>query len=88
MTAVHRAVLEKGGPILRFDHPVLESGKRAATPVVVNLFGTTERVAAGLGVTPDGLDDLGAFLAALRAPTPPEGMRDALSRWPMLKAAL
>ena len=29
-----------------------------------------------------------AFLAALRAPTPPDGMRDALSRWPMLKAAL
>ena len=88
MTAVHRAVLEKGGPVLRFDHPVLDNGTRAKMPVVVNIFGTVERVAAGLGVTPDGLDDLGAFLAALRAPSPPEGMRDALSRWPMLKAAL
>ena len=36
----------------------------------------------------DGLDDLSVFLAALRAPNPPDGMRDALSRWPMLKAAL
>ena len=88
MTAVHRAVLETGGPVLRFDHPVLAGGKRAGMSVVVNLFGTSQRVAAGLGVTPEGLDDLGAFLAALRAPTPPEGMRDALSRWPMLKAAL
>ncbi len=88
MTAVHRAVLERGGPVLRFDHPVLDSGARADVPVVVNIFGTTDRVAAGLGVTPDGLDDLGAFLAALRAPSPPEGARDALSRWPMLKAAM
>ncbi|MCF3592690.1 UbiD family decarboxylase [Rhodobacteraceae bacterium LMO-12] len=88
MTAVHRAVLERAGPVLRFDHPVLENGTRAHAPVVVNIFGTTERVAAGLGIAPEGLDDLGAFLAALRAPTPPEGMRDALSRWPMLKAAL
>lgn len=88
MTAVHRAVLERGGPVLRFDHPVLDSGARSPIPVVANLFGTPERVAAGLGVGLDGLDDLGAFLAALRAPTPPEGMRDALSRWPMLKAAM
>ncbi|TDE41105.1 UbiD family decarboxylase [Antarcticimicrobium sediminis] len=88
MTAVHRAVLERAGPVLRFDHPVLEGGTRAQAPVVVNIFGTAERVAAGLGVTPEGVDDLGAFLAALRAPSPPDGLRDALSRWPMLKAAL
>jgi 4-hydroxy-3-polyprenylbenzoate decarboxylase len=88
MTAVHRAVLERGGPVLRFDHPTLTGGAKAAVPVVVNLFGTPERVAAGLGVTLDRLDDLGAFLAALRAPAPPDGLRDALSRWPMLKAAL
>ncbi|MEJ2000519.1 MAG: UbiD family decarboxylase [Maritimibacter sp.] len=88
MTAVHRAVLERGGPVLRFEAPVLANGNRAKTPVITNLFGSQARVAAGLGVTLDGLDDLGAFLAALRAPTPPEGLRDALSRWPMLKAAL
>jgi 4-hydroxy-3-polyprenylbenzoate decarboxylase len=88
MTAVHRAVLEKGGPVLRFDHPLSENGTRVDIPVIVNLFGTTGRVAAGLGVAPENLDDLGEFLAALRAPTPPDGLRDALSRWPMLKAAL
>ncbi len=88
MTAVHRAVLEAHGPVLRFDQPVIGQGRRSDVPVVVNLFGTAERVAAGLGVSIDGLGDLGAFLAALRAPTPPDGLRDALSRWPMLKAAL
>ncbi len=88
MTAVHRNVLERQGPVLQFDQPLLPGGAPSDVPVVVNLFGTTARVAAGLGVTLEGLDDLGAFLAALRSPTPPDGMRDALSRWPMLKAAL
>lgn len=87
MTAVHRAVLERGGPVLRFENPT-SGGKSIDMPVVTNLFGTSDRVAAGLGVTPDRLDDLGAFLASLRAPEPPEGARDAISRWPMLKAAL
>lgn len=88
MTAVHRAVLEAQGPILQFDHPLLNGGNRATMPVVVNLFGTTRRVAAGLGVKPDGLQDLGQFLASLRAPSPPEGMKDAFSQWPILRAAL
>ncbi len=87
MTALHRAVLEAGGPVLQFDRPV-KDGKTAAMPVVTNLFGTPERVAAGLGVTLDHLDELGAFLSALRTPSPPDGLRDAMSRWPMLKAAL
>ncbi|TMV06336.1 UbiD family decarboxylase [Ruegeria sediminis] len=88
MTAVHGAVLERGGPVLRFDRPVREDGGMAGMPVVTNLFGTASRVAAGLGVREDRLEDLGAFLAALRSPAPPEGLKDALSRWPMLKAAL
>ena len=88
MTAVHRAVLEANGPVLRFDHPANADGSAAKMPVVVNLFGTAERVAAGLGVTCDELDDLGTFLAALKSPAPPDGFRDALSRWPMLKAAM
>ncbi|WP_204112413.1 UbiD family decarboxylase [Shimia biformata] len=84
MTAVHKTVLEAGGPVLQFDNPLGGNGM----PVVTNLFGTADRVAAGLGLTLDGLDEFGAFLASLRSPAPPEGMRDALSRWPMLKAAL
>lgn len=88
MTAVQLAALRGGGPVLRFDAPVLEGGARSAVPVVTNLFATRERVAAGLGLTPDQVPGFGAFLAALRSPAPVEGMRDALSRWPMLRAAL
>ena len=88
MSAVHRAVLESGGPVLRFDAPVLPDGARSDIPVVTNLFGTTARVAAGLGLTLDQVPSLGEFLAELKAPAPIEGMRDAFSRLPMLKAAL
>ncbi|WP_170401437.1 UbiD family decarboxylase [Ruegeria arenilitoris] len=88
MTAVHRNVLERAGPVLRFDFPVSDGGIPSKMPVVANLFGTTERVCAGLGIKPVELDEMGAFLAALKTPTPPDGVRDVLSRWPMLKAAL
>lgn len=88
MTAVVQACLEKAGPILRFDAATGADGARARMPVVTNLFGTRERVAAGLGLALDQVPALGEFLAALRSPPPVDGMRDALSRWPMLKAAL
>lgn len=88
MTAVQLSALRRAGPVLRFDHATGIAGVRAGLPVIANLFGTRRRVAAGLGLAPDGVAEFGAFLAALRAPAPVEGMRDALSRWPMLRAAL
>ena len=87
MTAVQLAALRARGPVLRFD-AAHQGGKAAAMPVIANLFGTPERVAAGLGLTLDQVPAFGEFLAALRSPAPVEGMRDALSRWPVLKAAL
>ncbi|WP_094023635.1 UbiD family decarboxylase [Maliponia aquimaris] len=88
MTAVQVAALRQAGPVLRFDAATRQDGTRARMPVVANLFGTQERVAAGLGLTRDQIPDLGEFLASLRSPAPVEGMRDAWSRWPMLRAAL
>lgn len=88
MTAVQVAALRRGGPILRFDAAMQADGTRAAMPVVVNLFGTPDRVAAGLGLLRDQIPEFGEFLASLRSPAPVDGMRDALSRWPMLRAAL
>lgn len=87
MTALQLATLRAGGPVLRFGQAQAE-GQRARMPVVTNLFATPRRVAAGLGMTPETLPALGEFLAALRTPAPVEGMRDAVSRWPMLRAAL
>lgn len=88
MTAVQVAALEQAGPVLRFDAALQADGARATMPVVANLFGTQDRVAAGLGLTRDQIPEFGAFLASLRSPAPVEGMRDAWSRWPMLRAAL
>ncbi len=83
MTEVHRRVLLAGGPALRFDRAA-----RAAMPVIANLFGTAERVAAGFGVKPEGIGELGELLAGLREPAPLDGLRDALARWPFVRAAL
>ena len=88
MTAVQLAALRAGGPVLRFEAPLQASGQRATMPLISNLFATPERVAAGLGLEPGQIDDFGAFLAALRNPAPVEGVRDALLRWPILRAAL
>jgi 4-hydroxy-3-polyprenylbenzoate decarboxylase len=88
MTAVQVATLQRAGPVLRFEAALHAGGGRAAMPVVANLFGTQNRVAAGLGLSRDQIPEFGAFLAALRSPAPVEGMRDAWSRWPVLRAAL
>lgn len=88
ITEIHRRVLRSGGPVLRFDHALDAAGEAARMPVIVNLFGTADRVAAGLGIRREHLRDLGEALAALRAPRPLNGVRDALRRWPMLRAAL
>jgi 4-hydroxy-3-polyprenylbenzoate decarboxylase len=87
MTAVQLAALRAGGPVLRFD-AATRDGRPAAMPVIANLFGTPDRVAAGLGLTLDQVPAFGEVLAALRSPAPLDGMRDALSRWPLLRAAL
>jgi 4-hydroxy-3-polyprenylbenzoate decarboxylase len=88
MTEVHRRVLVAGGPALMFEKPLAPSGNPSAIPVLANLFGTRKRVAAGLGIGEERLTELGELLAALREPAPVEGLSDALSRWPLVKAAL
>ena len=88
ITEIHRRVLAGGGPALQFEHARDVHGRRATMPVVVNLFGTRSRVAAGLGVRPDRLPALGEALAGLRNPRPLGGVRDAFSRLPTLKSAL
>ena len=88
MTAVQLQALRAGGPVLRFEHATAADGARASMPVIANLFGTRARVAAGLGLHPHQVPAFGEFLASLRQPAPLEGARDALSRWPLLRAGL
>ncbi len=44
MTEIADRVLHAGGPALLFENP-----KGSSVPVLTNLFGTTERVASGMG---------------------------------------
>ncbi len=89
MTELHRRVLEAGGPVLVFRNPVLSNGKAGKVPVVVNLFGTRERVSLALGLgrgmTPA---DMGQWMSSLRQPEPPSGMGDIMRRLPLLRDAM
>lgn len=84
MTVVSDRVLRAGGPALLFTNP-----KDYDMPVLTNLFGTTDRVALGMGEESiDALREVGKLLAALKEPDPPKGFRDAFSKLPLLKQAL
>lgn len=88
MTEIHRRVLESGGPAVLFERPVQADGTPSAVPVLVNLFGSEERVSWGLGIAPEGMSRLGELLSALREPEPVDRFRDVFERWPMVKAVM
>ena len=84
MTEICDRALRAGGPALLFERPT-----GATMPVLANLFGTPERVARGMGAeSVAALREVGELLASLREPQPPQGIRDALGKVAMLKAAL
>jgi len=81
MTEICDRTLRRGGPALLFENVI-----GSDTPVLGNLFGTTERVAMGMGQSDlIALRELGELLAYLREPSPPEGLKDAMSKLPLLK---
>jgi len=81
MTAFSARVLRTQGPALLFEQP-----QGYEMPVLTNLFGTPARVARVLGA--QDLQDLRAYgevLAALKDPTPPNGVKDLWQRRHLLK---
>src|SRR5262245_65549993 len=73
LTAIADVALRREGPALLF-HAVADFESK----VLVNLFGTSRRVALGMGVSDVAdLRQLGALLAALREPEPPRRLGDA-----------
>ena len=88
MTEIHRRVIQANGPALLFEKPVGADGRPFAMPVLVNLFGTEERIARGLGVTVEGVPALGEMLAFLRQPTAPDSLRAMVDALPSARAAL
>lgn len=88
MTEIQTRVMAEGGPALLFENVVNERGEKADMPVLVNLFGTVERVARGMSRDMSELREVGETLAFLRQPQPPAGMRDALDMLPLAKKVL
>ena len=62
--------------------------KDSDIPVLVNLFGTVERVALGMDRRPDQLRAVGETLAFLKQPEPPGGFGDILDKLPLVKTIL
>ena len=88
MTEIHRRVIAEGGPALLFERPRKADGSIHEIPVLVNLFGTVERVAAAIGRKPDELRGVGETLAFLRQPEPPGGLREAFEMLPLARQVL
>ncbi|WP_298170256.1 4-hydroxy-3-polyprenylbenzoate decarboxylase [Acidithiobacillus sp.] len=84
MTEICDRTLRAAGPAILFSQPVGYD-----IPVLGNLFGTTERVALGMGG--ESLADLrqiGQLLAYLKEPDPPRGLRDLWEKLPTLRKVL
>src|SRR5437879_1601931 len=88
MTEIQTRLLAEGGPAVLFENVVREDGGRSAMPVLVNLFGTVERVAWGMDREPQQLREIGETLAFLRQPEPPGGWREAFEMLPLLKTVM
>lgn len=82
MTEICDRTLRREGPALIFDRP-----EGHTIPVLGNLFGTTRRVALGMGA--DNVSELrriGEVLALLKEPEPPKGLKDVLGLGSLLKS--
>ena len=85
MTEIQTRVMAEGGPAILFENVVREDGTGYGMPVLVNLFGTVERVAWGMNREPHELREIGEMLAFLRQPEPPGGWREAINMLPLVK---
>ncbi|AYV21331.1 MULTISPECIES: 4-hydroxy-3-polyprenylbenzoate decarboxylase [Vibrio] len=84
MTEISDRTLRAGGPALLFENPIGYD-----VPVLTNLFGTSERVAIGMGRQQvSELREVGKLLAYLKEPEPPRGFKDAIDKIPVFKQVL
>src|SRR6201985_1995772 len=83
MTEIQTRLLAEQGPAVLFENVT-----GSDMPMLVNLFGTVERVAWGMDREPHELRAVGETLAFLRQPEPPGGWREALDMLPMLRTVM
>ena len=87
----HLEVTEISDRTLKFQGPALlfENIKGSSIPLLANLFGTTRRIALGMGQKNlDGLRDVGKLLAFLKEPKPPSGWKELWENIPNYKSVL
>src|SRR4051812_895976 len=83
MTEIGMRLIAEKGPAVLFENVVGHD-----MPVLINLFGTVERVAWGMGREPHELREIGRTLAFLKQPEPPEGWKEAIGMLPLLKTVM
>lgn len=84
MTEISDRTLRAKGPALLFENPL-----GYEFPVLTNLFGTPERVAMGMGRQHvKELRDVGQWLAYLKEPEPPRGLKELIEKLPIFKQVL
>src|ERR1700730_15200462 len=88
MTEIQTRLLAEGGPAALFENVARTAGGTYAMRVLVNLFGTVERVAWGMDREPGALREIGETLAFLKQPEPPGGWREALEMLPLLRTVM
>jgi 4-hydroxy-3-polyprenylbenzoate decarboxylase len=88
MTEIQTRLLAENGPAVLFENVIKADGQISGMPVLVNLFGTVERVAWAMEREPETLRELGETLAFLRQPEPPAGWREAFDMLPLVKTAM
>ena len=94
LTEIGCRLIRKGGPAVLFENVKTETGAPADMPVLINLFGTVERVARGVTMggktrtTAQDLREVGELLAFMRQPEPPKGVGDALKLAPLIKTVM
>ena len=94
MTEIQTRLLAEGGPAVIFEKPLKADGTPSDMPVLVNLFGTVERVAMGVTMgdkdrrDAKSLREVGELLAALRQPEPPRSIGEAMDLLPLVKTAM
>jgi len=82
MTALCDKLLRAGGPAVLFEHP---TGHHM--PVLGNLFGSTRRVALGMGVADtSALRQFGHVLASLKEPEAPKGFKELVGMRSLVKS--
>ncbi|MDP9196547.1 MAG: UbiD family decarboxylase [Pseudomonadota bacterium] len=88
MTEIHTRLLAEKGPAVLFENVIRADGTKSDIPVLVNLFGTVERVAWGMDREPHQLREVGETLAFLKQPEPPGGWREALGLLPLARTVM